>query len=532
MARAQPRTMTDVPAAAARDLVRQGRRLIARGRLHEAIAVFERAHALGPGDPDVLFGLAQIADRLGEPDKAAGLYGAVLMVRADAVEAANNLGNIQTRLGQYDAAIETFRAAIERAPETPELWLNLGRAVAATGDFENARTFYEQALALRPRYGEAYANLAELACGEGRLDDALPHYRRAIRLLPRDGQLRLNHALTLLTLGDLEAGWAEYEHRNAKGLARAITYRNRIRRWTGEDLTGKTLLVCAEQGLGDQILFASCLPDVIEPAGEVVIECEERLVPLFARSFPTAHVHPYNAVKREGRWVFEYQWLEGRYSPDFQIPMGSLPGLLRRSLADFPDRRSYLQADEQQVAGWQARLAELGPGPKVGICWRSGLLTPERRKEYLALTDWAPILRLPGVHFVNLQYDECTGELAEAETALGVRIHDFPALDQKNDLDGVAALIAALDAVISAPTTVSNISGALGVPTLRLMRERGFTTLGTDGEPFQPAVIPVFPERPGDWDAVLSAATQELRHLNARTASPQGTERKYDRLEL
>lgn len=512
-ARAQTRTVSDVPAAVVKDLVRHGRRLMAKGRVGEAIGAFERAHALQPGDPDVLFGLAQVADRLGEPEKAAGLYGALLSARPDAVEAANNLGNIQTKLGEYDAAIATFRAAIERAPETPELWLNLGRAVMATEDFQSARSFFEHALELKPGYGEAHANLAELACAQGRPEDSLAQYDRAIGLLPRDGQLRLNHALTLLTLGELETGWAEYEHRNAPGLARAITYRHRIRRWTGEGLRGKTLLVCAEQGLGDQLLFASCLPDVVERAGEVIVECEERLMPLFARSFPETRVHAYDAVKRDGKWIFNYQWLSGFSSPDFQIPMGSLPGILRCSIADFPARTSYLRADQRATARWRARLAELGPGPKVGLCWRSGLLTPERRKEYLALTDWAPILSLGGVHFVNLQYDDCTAELAEAEAALGVPIHDFAELDQKNNLDGAAALISALDAVVSAPTTVSNISGGLGIPTLRLTRERGFTSLGGDGEPFQPAAIPVFPDTPGDWDAVMGAAVARLGEI-------------------
>ncbi|MFQ5533212.1 MAG: tetratricopeptide repeat protein [Sphingomonadales bacterium] len=487
--------------------------MIARSRYQDAINELERAHGMRPGDPDVLFSLAVVSDRLGSPTKAADLYGAVLHRRPDAVEAANNLGNVLVAMGEYEAAVQTLRAAIEREPDVPELWLSLGKAQAATADRANARIFYQQALSLKPKYGEAYANLAELSCDEGNPREAMVHFEKAMALLPKDPQVRFNFAVTLLALGDLERGWAEYECRLKPGMSRAIDYRHGLNRWRGEPLDGRTVLVCAEQGLGDQVLFASCLPDLIARTGHCIIECEARLVALFEQSFPEATVHAYEGGKTDGRWVFSYDWLSDVPPPDCYIELGGLPLLLRRNISDFPRPNKYLKAKANVSDEWRVKLGALGDGLKVGICWRSMLMTAERRKDYSDLDDWGPILSQKNACFVNLQYDECATELDRARKKFGIEIHEFPDLDQMNDFPGVAGLMSALDLVITAPTMVSGLAGALGVPTLRLMRMREWTTLGSDFEPFQPSVTPLFPDTPGDWDAVLEKAAAKLAHL-------------------
>lgn len=495
--------------------LQKGQALVAEGRYRDALLVLEHAHGLRPNDPDVLFQLALVADRLDAPRRAADLYGAVLMAKPDAVEAANNLGNVLTRLGEYDAAVETFRSAIEYEPKAPQLWLNLGKAVAADGDHENALVFYDQALRINPDYGEAFANLAELSCAEGRLEESLPFLERALKLMPDDAQVHFNLALTLLALGDLDRGWREYEYRLDPSLARAIDYRHDVRRWDGGPLDGKTILICAEQGLGDQVLFASCVPEMIDRAGHCVIECEARLVPLFERSFPAATVHATEGEKKEGRVAFNYNWLHDVPEPDLYIEIGGLPRHLRGRIADFPDREAYLVPDGAAVDAWRARLDALGPGPRVGICWRSMLMTAARRRDYSLLDDWGEVLSRPGVRFVNLQYDECGAELARARARFAVEIHEFPELDQMNDFASVADLLAALDMVITAPTMVSGLAGAVGAPTLRLLHMPEWPSLGTRYEPFQPSVTPLWPDKPGDWAQVLAQAGERLGELVA-----------------
>lgn len=493
--------------------LRKGQALVAKGRYRDALLTLEHAHGLCPNDPDVLFQLALVADRLDAPRRAADLYGAVLLARPDAIEAANNLGNVLTRLGEYGAAVDTFRTAIEYEPKAPQLWLNLGKAMAADGDHENALVFYDQALRIDPDYGEAFANMAELCCAEGRAAESLPLFERALKLMPDDARVHFNLALTLLTLGELERGWREYEYRLDPSLARAIDYRHDVARWDGGPLDGKTILICAEQGLGDQVLFASCVPGMIARAGHCVIECEARLVPLFERSFPAATVHAIDGERSDGRVAFNYNWLHDVPEPDLYIETGSLPLHLRRRIDDFPDRNAYLVPDDAAVDAWRTRLDALGPGLKVGICWRSMLMTAARRKDYALLDDWGEVLSRPGVRFVNLQYDDCGAELDSARARFAVDIHEFPELDQMNDFAAVADLLAALDLVITAPTMVSALAGAVGAPTLRLLRQRAWTPLGTTREPFQSSVTPLWPDEPGDWAQVLAQAGERLAEL-------------------
>ena len=137
---------------------------------------------------------------------------------------------------------------------------------------------------------------------------------------------------------------------------------------------------------------------------------------------------------------------------------------------------------------WTERLATLGAGKKVGVCWRSGMLTPERRRHYPAWNDWRPVWRTPGITWINLQYDECEAELVEAERATGVRIHRWPGEDLRNDFESVVALMRSLDLVVTAPTAVSSLAGAAGVPTWQLDNGSDWTVFGEDRSPWFPSI--------------------------------------------
>ena len=175
--------------------------------------------------------------------------------------------------------------------------------------------------------------------------------------------------------------------------------------------------------------------------GDVVIECDQRLVSLFQRSFPDAEVRAQSldSLLRETMHDFDYA-----------IPAGSLPQWFRPALDAFPDRSSFVVADPERVDAWRARLAEIGPGPYAGMSWRSRLNTAERRLEYTRLDEWGPILSVPGVTWVNLQYDDCERELAAAERTFGVTLHRWEWLDLMNDFEEMAALTTALDLVVAA----------------------------------------------------------------------------------
>jgi hypothetical protein len=225
--------------------------------------------------------------------------------------------------------------------------------------------------------------------------------------------------------------------------------------WNGKPAPDGTLVVLAEQGLGDEIMFASCLPDVIGLVGHVVLECEPRLARLFGRSFPEATVLPTRREK-------DASWLSRMPSePDFQLYAGDLPRFFRRQRTDFPQHLGYLKADPARVDHWRARLqAELGGGLRIGISWRGGTERTLQQRRSIPPDQWVPILQTAGCHFVSLQYGSSEAVRREMQELSGTRISHYP--EAIDDYDETAALVSALDLVISVCTAVIHLSGALG----------------------------------------------------------------------
>jgi hypothetical protein len=253
--------------------------------------------------------------------------------------------------------------------------------------------------------------------------------------------------------GEFADGWRAYELRLlSEG---RIPRKFPCPRWRGEPLEGKTILVHAEQGLGDEIMFASCVPDLLAAGARCVIDCHPKLGTLFARSFPQALVHT-------GLQDDDVAWLAAYPAPDYETPAGSLPLHLRAHPEAFPRHAGYLAADPEKVARWRERLAGLGAGLKVGISWRGG--TPGTRAPLRSLTlpQLDPILQTGGTRFVSLQYGTQPAEVEAFQARLGARfVHWQEALD---DYDETAALVCALDLVVSVCTAVVHLSGALGRP--------------------------------------------------------------------
>jgi hypothetical protein len=303
----------------------------------------------------------------------------------------------------------------------------------------------------------------------------------------------------------LQEGWLKHDSRLAQP-ERIADYRGLpdLRPlYAGEELTGKTLLVWSEQGVGDEIFFAGVLPDVIRAAGHCVIECDARLVPLYARSFPAAEIIPKCTPPHARVQQADIEW---------QCPIGSLPRFFRPRIESFPQHHGYLVPDPERVAFWKQRFAALGPDPKVGITWRSKHRSTSRDLHYTEIGQWGPILRVPGLTFINLQYDECRAELAEARKEFGIDIHAWEDIDLMNDLDDVAALMKALDVVIAPTTTPAIMAGAVGAPAWMLLtRDITWKTLGTEGIPMFPDLRPIWRPRNVPWDTVLESVAVKLR---------------------
>jgi tetratricopeptide (TPR) repeat protein len=419
------------------------------------------------------------------------------------------LGEVLLHLGRLHSA----RAALARCvdlgwKEDSNLWTTIGAVERQLGCLDTAHEALARSLALSGDTPGAHSNLAIVLVQLGRFDEAIPHFERSVELAPDDALMHAHLGYGRLAGGDLGPGWDEWEW-GLKGGPRGYERAVGVPRWTPDDRDSR-VLVYREQGVGDEIMFASCLPDIIDSAREVVVECDARVTALFARSFPNAEVRPRSLDLRGGETMHDF---------DRAVPIGSLPLLFRRTLGAFPDRRGYLVADPEKVAAWRERLAEAGPGPYVGLSWRSRVQTAERRLEYTRLEEWKDLFGVPGVTWVNLQYDKCERELHDAEQLFGVQIHRWAWLDLMNDFDEIAALTTALDLVVAPRNAVAMLSGALGVDTIALANRHAWADLGTDHLPWLPSVRLVCRMPNEEWDTVLATAGNAVAEVAARAGS-------------
>jgi len=488
-----------------------GLRLSSQGRHVEAIAQYEQALTARPDDTKVLFALGNTAQALGLGDAAQAFYRQVLALEPARLEALVNLANLLRSSGQFDAAIALLESALARNPHSPELHLTLGSARREKGEDEAAIFHYRTALAANPHYAPALANLGDMLCDAGNRQEARTLYDAAIRCEPKNPQARLNRAILHLLNGDLKEGWRDYAARiEMPGKVPAISSEQRLVPWTGGSLKRQRLLVRAEQGVGDQVLFASLIPDLANRAkaegGSVVLECEPRLVPLLARSFPDVTVKPSVIRDVGGTPVADYAWLKSAGGANAVTLMGSLPRYLRGTLDAFPNDHAFLTPDASETAQWKSRFGEKA----IGLCWRSGKSGGHRSIQYAPLAAWADFIRGVDRDFVCVQYDATPDEVAELERLSGRKIFVPQDIDQKNELDRASALMAALDGVVTAPTAVSCLAAGVGTPTFKILYDTSWTALGQSYEPFAPSCECIMPAARGDWADVFRQVKAKL----------------------
>lgn len=412
-----------------------------------------------------------------------------------------NLGLALLGLDHVDEASAELREALRLAPRHWQALHGLGLALLKRGEIGEAIDAFEQARAIKADEPDLLSNLGYAYALARQFERGEPLLREAVALAPGHRRARRNLGLYHLVRGRFEQGWQHGEgpwdeHRlRTSGQLFAQPW------WQGEPLAGRSLLVWAEQGLGDQIMFCNPLPDLVAQGVRVTLQCEPRLARLFARSFPGVDVVPRGP---EGRARIE------RAAPELQVPMGQLPVYLRRSRAAFPRHRGYLRADETRVAYWRARLESIGPAPRIGVSWVGGTVKTGKSRRSMTLEDWLPVLRLPGARFVSLQYTDCRAELAWLREAHGLEIvHWQEAID---DYDETAALVTALDAVASVCTAVVHLAGALDRPVRVAVPWWPAWCFMLEGEemPWYPSVRLIRQQEPNDWNAPMARIAEEI----------------------
>ncbi len=351
----------------------------------------------------------------------------------------------------YHEAVDCLRAALQGRPD-PADYRSCGIALRELGDLDAAHAAFLAAHRLRPTDPRFGADLAFSYQCLGETARALQTYESAIAAQADDANAHAGYALSLLGAGEFARGWDEYDWRlRVPGAVASVPAPFPV--WRGEALAGKTLLVRSEQGIGDEIMFASCVADLQAAGARCVIECSRRLTALFARSFPGARVIARDRSNPPDWATFG--------AIDVQCHAGSLPRWLRRSAADFPGT-PYLRADAARIAAWRERLGDTPGVLRVGIAWTGGLPGTLRAARSLSLAALEPLLRMRNARFVVLELGDCGAAVDAMRRATGARIDVWQGVAALPD--EAAALACALDVVVCVPTAMAHLAGALGRP--------------------------------------------------------------------
>jgi Flp pilus assembly protein TadD len=508
-----------------------GRALIRLGRMGEAIDALRPAVQLMPCSPEAHNDLGYVLAASGRHEEAVSAYQQAILLRSEYALAHNNLATALVELGRLAEAVQEYREALRLQPDYAEAHHNLGLVLMALQRQDEAINCYRQAIRLKPDFAAAYADLAVALLREGELTDAEECLRTAVQIKPDfaeahsamgsllqetgdpDGALRCyeealrlkpdcaiahsSRAMLWLVQGNLEQGWPEYEWRwRCKDtFERAFDQP----RWDGSPMDGRTILLHAEQGLGDTIQLVRYAPMVRERGGRIVLECQKPLERLLARS------PGIDQLVTQGSALPPF---------DVRLPLLSLPGVFRTTLATVPGATPYVFADPDLVEYWRQEL-RTPSGRKIGIVWQGSPTYNSDRRRSIPLTEFAPLARVPGVHLISLQ----KGLGVEQLKALP---EDFRVVDLNERLDqaagpfmDTAAVIMNLDLVIAPDTAIAHLAGALGArvwvalatsPSWRWLLDR-------DDSPWYPTARLFRQRENGSWLGVMEQMAQALAKL-------------------
>ena len=441
---------------------------------------------------------AEMLRQRGEPDEAMRIANNYLNDHIGDVGAITIAALCLFDAGRIGMAQALFKQATALKPEMSGLWNNLGLCYQEGADLNEGEACFIKALNRDPDNALAYNNLAQLYVNQAQPVKALNCAEKAIALDPQLPDARYNKGLALLQQGQWKEGWQGYEYNLGSHRARKERVYGHIPRWTG--VNDLTLIAYGEQGIGDEISFASCLPDLMKH-NQVVIECDNRLAGLFARSFPC----PVFGT----RFDTSITWPKS-FKVDASVAFGSLPKFYRNHDSDFTGE-PYLIADPQRRLMYRALLDSLGSKLKVGIAWTGGLKNTGKDRRSMLLYDLLPILRQDAT-FISLQYRDA-GEIEMIEENHGIKVHHWPYIVQTKDYDDTAALVAELDLVITVTQAVVHLAGALGKPCWVLTPKAPMWRYGLDKDTMPWYKSVKLYRQKQEWVHVIGQIAHDLRDM-------------------
>ena len=440
-----------------------------------ATDLISQAIEIDSNQSSFFYNLGNILKEQGRLEESIEVYQQAIHIQPDRADAYYNLGLVLQEQGRLKESMNAYQQAIHIQPQFAEAYSNLGMVLQEQGRLEESIEVYQQAIHIQPQFADIYSNLGVVLKEQGRLEESIEAYHQAIHIQSDHADAHENLSIISLLKGNLLQGWKEYEWR-----WKCSNFPSEKRNfpqpyWDGTNLNGKSILIWAEQGIGDEIMFTGILPTLSQMTEKIVIECSLRLVPLFQRSFPQIQFffqdNPPNL-----------QLLNPDI--DYQISMGSLGQWLRTDEDSFKEsKKPYLIACANRSAKIKKRYQKLADGRMlVGISWQSTGISQRRALlKSTILEDWTSILSQQDCYFINLQYGDMKEELEQFQQQTNLMIYQDEEIDSLRNLDDFAAQVSALDLVISTSNTTVHMAGALGkqvwtllpyIPDWRWMLER------------------------------------------------------------
>ncbi|MDA1091410.1 MAG: tetratricopeptide repeat protein [Proteobacteria bacterium] len=477
------------------------------GRDDNAVVSYRRAIALNPNFADAFNNLGRALADMGSYGEAVSSFLSASAITPGDAETHSDMGNAYREMGRFEDAIDAHRRAIELDPGVAVYWGNLGAALVGIGRTADGADAFRRALAVAPGEAHLHFGLGNALLDQGRIEEAKAAYHRALEIEPENPMANYLLSRPLLLEGDLKLGWGKFAWR-WKVPSLRMRDPNLLPQlpWQGQNLNGKTILVWAEQGIGDEIFFANMIPDLLDLGAKVVVECDPRLIALYERSFDGVRCIAKSdppAEEAENPGI------------DFQTPVGNLGGWLRADLNSFPSRPgflnpSYLVADGGRRVSLRNRYQEQGNDFLVGISWHSKGSNGDQKS--MTLLDLRPLLETPGITFIDLQYGDTCKERNAFTNETGIEVFHDDGVDQMADLDIFASQVAAMDIVVTISNTTAHMAGALGVPTLLMLGTVPiwYWLLEREDSPWYPSLRLFRQHESRDWQEVVERTRNEL----------------------
>lgn len=458
----------------------------AHGLLKSGVNLDESDRALNevfnnyPDDINTLFQLASLNGRKNNHATSRALFKYLITLVPDIVEAMNNIGFECKKLGLREEAVEAFLKAIDQGKRS--------------GTKKEDMAYY-------------YGNLGSMYVGNGTPLKALEYLEKALKENPEDANALWNKSLACLELGDYENGFKWYDYGDRMERTRDRNYGiSNLPYWDGTK--GKTVVVYGEQGIGDELMFATVLPDIMADCN-VILDMHPRLADMFRYIYP--HIPVFGTRKVSNQQGFPWAIF---YPIEAKISIASLGKFYRKKPEDFPGT-PYLEIKPSLTEKYRKELAALSPKKKVGISWKGGTVETCSQNRKIKLKQLLPLLDLDQhVDFISLQYHKDSGHyLQKLKEETGKVIHHWQ--DVMDDYDETAGLVANLDYIISVPQSVVHLAGAMGKETLQLCPKKGLWQMGPYGQnmPWYSCVENLWQDETEQWEPVILKAKEKLCSL-------------------